>query len=273
VESGDAPPEGRGMSPPILETRGLNRTFGAVTAARDLNVRIGTGEVVGVIGSNGAGKTTFINMVTGYLPPSSGEILFEGRSILGKAPRRIIRMGMARSFQVAQLFPELSVLENLLIALVAAEGPRPSFFRPVFTAARIRQAEALLEEFGVTRYRDAVVSAVPQGARKLIDIAMALIGTPRMLLLDEPTSGVSVEEKFPLMDTVMRAVRHHGVTVLFVEHDMDIVERYVSRLLAFYSGEIIADGPPAQVFADEKVRDLVTGHAHGAARDKKRSQA
>lgn len=244
----------------ILETKGLNRSFGAVTAAKDLNVRIDLGEVVGVIGSNGAGKTTFINMVTGYLPPSSGEILFEGRTILGKAPRQITRMGMARSFQVAQLFPELSVLDNLIAALIAAEGPRPSFLQPTRTAARIAKAQDILEEFGIPHLRDDLVSAVPQGARKLIDIAMALIGNPRMLLLDEPTSGVSVEEKFGLMDTVMAAVRHHGVTVLFVEHDMEIVERYVSRILAFYSGEIIADGPPSQVMADAKVRELVIGH-------------
>jgi len=251
------------MSTAILETRGLNRSFGAVTAARDLNVRIDTGEVVGVIGSNGAGKTTFINMVTGYLPPSSGEILFEGRSIVGHKPRQIIRSGMTRSFQVAQLFPELTVLDNLLIALVAAEGPRPSFFGGLRSRERIRRADEILDEFGVVRYRDAVVRTVPQGARKLVDIAMALIGKPRMLLLDEPTSGVSVEEKFPLMDTVMAAVRQHGVTVLFVEHDMEIVERYVSRVLAFYSGEIISDGQPAAVFADSRVQELVIGHGHG----------
>ncbi|MCK9261050.1 MAG: ABC transporter ATP-binding protein [Azoarcus sp.] len=258
----------------ILETRGLNRSFGAVTAARELNVKIESGEVVGVIGSNGAGKTTFINMVTGYLPPSSGEILFEGKSIVGKSTREIIRNGMTRSFQVAQLFPEMTVLDNLLIALVAAEGPRPSFLGGLRSRSRIARADEILEEFAVQQYRNAIVSAVPQGARKLIDIAMALIGKPRMLLLDEPTSGVSVEEKFPLMDTVMLAVRRHKVTVLFVEHDMEIVERYVSRVLAFYSGEIISDGVPAKVFGDAKVQELVIGHGHGRkTEDKERSAA
>jgi len=249
----------------ILETRDLNRNFGAVVAARQINVRIDKGEVVGVIGANGAGKTTFINMVTGYLPPSDGEILFEGRSILGAEPRAITRLGMARSFQVAQLFPKLSVLDNALVSLVAAEGPRPSFFQRFDTPERIARADAIFDEFGVTRYRDALVSAVPQGARKLIDIAMALVSNPRMLLLDEPTSGVSVEEKFALMDTVMAAVRHHGATVLFVEHDMEIVARYVTRILAFYSGEIIADGPPQVVLADPKVQELVIGHHLPAA--------
>ncbi len=244
----------------ILETRGLTRSFGAVVAAKDLNVRIGQGEIVGVIGANGAGKTTFINMVTGYLPPSGGEILFGGRSVLCCDPREITRRGMARSFQVAQLFPKLSVMENALVALAIADRSRPSFLRPLDTPERCARAVAIFEEFGVARYRDALVSTVPQGARKLIDIAMALVSRPRMLLLDEPTSGVSVEEKFALMDTVMAAVRLHNVTVLFVEHDMEIVARYVTRIMAFYSGEIIADGPPRQVLGDARVQELVIGH-------------
>ncbi len=244
----------------ILETRGLTRTFGAVVAAKDLNVRIDKGEIIGVIGSNGAGKTTFINMVTGYLPPSSGDILFDGHSVLGRQPRDITRLGMARSFQVPQLFPKLTVMENALVSLVAAEGPRPSFFRPLDTPERRERADAIFAEFGVSSYRNAFVNTVPQGARKLVDIAMALVSQPRMLLLDEPTSGVSIEEKFALMDTVMSVVRRHGVTVLFVEHDMEIVARYVTRLMAFYSGEIIADGPPRSVLGDAKVQELVVGH-------------
>lgn len=246
----------------ILETRSLCKEFGAVTAAKDLSIRIEKGEVVGVIGSNGAGKTTFINMVTGYLPPSRGQILFNGRSILGHTPRAITRAGMARSFQVAQLFPALSVLDNLLIALCAAESPRPSVLRPIRSAVRITRAEAILDEFSISDWRDTQVTAVPQGVRKLIDIAMALIGEPQMLLLDEPTSGVSSEEKTSLMDTVMAVVKHHGVTVLFVEHDMDVVRRYVTRILAFYSGEIIADGTPDAVLDNDKVRELVTGQDH-----------
>jgi len=260
------------MTTPILETRDLQRNFGAVIAAKNINVRIDKNEVVGVIGSNGAGKTTFINMVTGYLKPSGGEILFNGKSILGKVPRQITRMGMVRSFQIAQLFPELTVRDNMLIALSAAEGSRPGLFRPMVTPARLERADSILDEFGVTRFRDSKVAAVPQGARKLIDIAMALIGEPSMLLLDEPTSGVAIEEKFPLMDRVMSVVRHHGVTTLFVEHDMEIVERYVTRILAFYSGEVICDGTPAYVLNDDKVRELVIGHGHGSAK-KQRSAA
>jgi len=245
----------------ILETQGLCKEFGAVTAAKDVNVRINKGEVVGVIGSNGAGKTTFINMVTGYLKPSRGEILFNNQSIIGRTPRAITRSGMARSFQVAQLFAQLSVLDNLLIAVAAAERPFPALLVPMRSASRIARADAILVEFGIPQWRDTLVTAVPQGVRKLIDIAMALIGDPQMLLLDEPTSGVSAEEKTALMDTVMRVVAEHQVTVLFVEHDMDVVRRYVSRILAFYSGEVLADGAPEEVLANAQVQEFVTGGA------------
>jgi branched-chain amino acid transport system ATP-binding protein len=166
---------------------------------------------------------------------------------------------------VAQLFPKLTVLENVMVSLVAAEGAQPSFFRPLDTQQRRQRADAIFAEFGVGRYRDALVSTVPQGVRKLVDIAMALVSRPRMLLLDEPTSGVSSEEKFGLMDTVMAVVRQHGVTVLFVEHDMEIVARYVTRIIAFDSGEIIADGPPRSVLGDARVREFVVGNRLDAA--------
>jgi branched-chain amino acid transport system ATP-binding protein len=251
----------------ILETRKLTRTFGAVVAAQAIDVRIAQGEVVGIIGSNGAGKTTFINMITGYLPPSAGDILFDGNSVLGMAPRAITRLGLARSFQVAQLFAQLSVIENLLVALVAARGARPSFVNAFDDpAARVRALE-ILGDFGIAAYADTLVSTVPQGARKLIDIAMAIVSRPRLLLLDEPTSGVSAEEKFGLMDTIMGVVRRHGVTVLFIEHDMEVVVRYVTRVLAFYAGEIIADGSPRQVLMDERVLDLVIGRPAASRRD------
>ena len=243
----------------VLETRGLTRTFGSIVAAKNINVRIDKGEIVGVIGSNGAGKTTFINMVTGYLPPSSGEILFNDQSILGREPRDNTRHGISRSFQVAQLFPQLTMLDNMLIALLAAETSGRPLLRTLRTRERCVRAEAVLASFGVEHYRDTLTSEIPQGARKLIDIAMALASKPQLLLLDEPTSGVSTEEKFPLMDTVMAEVKKHGVTVLFVEHDLQIIARYVTRIIAFYSGEILADGLPDEVLANHKVQQLVVG--------------
>ncbi len=244
----------------LLETRALARHFGAVTAATDINVSISAGEIVGVIGSNGAGKTTFINMVTGYLKPSSGDILFKGESIAGKAPRQVMRTGICRSFQVAQLFPELSVLDNVLIAYGMVKQPSLSLFKPLATAANIQQAEALLDEYGIAQYLPEKVLTLPQGVRKLVDIALAMLGEPAVLLLDEPTSGVAIDDKFELMDTVMRAVRRCGAAVLFVEHDMDVITRYSTRLMAFYEGRVLADGPTTEVMNNEQVKEFVTGH-------------
>lgn len=148
----------------ILKTEGLSRYFGAVVAADDINVTITDGEIVGVIGSNGAGKTTFINMVTGYLPPSSGVINFDGQPIRNLGPRKLMRRGLARSFQVPQLFLELSVLDNLAITLSAAEGRQLNMTRPVRTPERISAADEILEQMNITQYRDGMVTAMPQGA-------------------------------------------------------------------------------------------------------------
>jgi len=244
----------------ILETRGLRKAFGAVVAANDLSVAIAPDTVVGLIGGNGAGKTTFLNLVTGYLRPSAGTVLFEGKDVTGLAPRRITRLGICRSFQIPQVFDSLTAYQNLLVGLGIVKLGRRAF---VGSALGDQPPEAVAEEmlqrFRLGEWRDAPASALPEGVRKLLDIAMALAVKPRILLLDEPTSGVSADEKFALMDLVLGAIRADRVTVLFVEHDMDIVRRYTERILAFYDGRIIADGAPAQVLADAEVRRYVTG--------------
>jgi branched-chain amino acid transport system ATP-binding protein len=243
----------------ILEARGLNKHFGAVTAAADINVNIEQDQVVGLIGSNGAGKTTFINMVTGYLKPSSGSIHYEGRDITSLSPRNITQLGICRSFQIPQLFNTLSVVENVQVgAGIAARNARAK----VTGIDESRQVENLMERFRLGDYRHQSAGLLPEGVRKLLDIAMAVAGRPKVLLLDEPTSGVSADEKFRLMDMVMGALKTEGVTVLFVEHDMEIVERYTQRVLAFYEGRIIADGEPAKVLDDSEVRKYVTGQTH-----------
>jgi branched-chain amino acid transport system ATP-binding protein len=243
----------------ILEARNLNKSFGAVTAAADINVRIEQDSVVGLIGSNGAGKTTFINMVTGYLAPSSGQILYRGRDITGMQSRTITQLGICRSFQIPQLFNTLSVHENLRIGVgIAARSMRPRGASSD-RAGEQAKAEQLLDRFNLSGYRTQPAGLLPEGVRKLLDIAMAVAGGPRVLLLDEPTSGVSAEEKFRLMDMVMGALQAEGVTVLFVEHDMDIVSRYTHRVLAFYEGRIIADDDPVAVLKDAEVRRYVIG--------------
>jgi branched-chain amino acid transport system ATP-binding protein len=243
----------------ILEARNLNKSFGAVTAAADINARIEQDSIVGLIGSNGAGKTTFINMVTGYLTPTSGQILYQDRDITGMPPREITRLGICRSFQIPQLFNTLAVGENLMVGVgIAARSSRAAHGQER-GAEQSTLVEQLIERFNLGGYRTQAAGLLPEGVRKLLDIAMAVAGRPRVLLLDEPTSGVSADEKFRLMDMVMGALKTAGVTVLFVEHDMDIVSRYTHRILAFYEGRIIADGDPQTVLRDAEVRRYVIG--------------
>lgn len=232
----------------VLVAENVNKTFGAVVAAADINVKIERDSVVSLIGANGAGKTTFLNMITGYLQPSSGHIRFEGKELTGLTSRAITRLGISRSFQIPQLMSSLSVRDNLRVA------------ESIAGALQVEQAAGrLLEQFGLASYAERAAALLPEGVRKLLDVAMALVARPRVLLLDEPTSGVAADEKFGIMDLVMGAVRGAGVTVLFVEHDMDIVARYSQRVIAFYDGRIIGDGDPAAVLASDDVRKFVIG--------------
>ena len=245
-------------APVLLRATGVGKRFGAVVAAADITIAIPVGQRVSLIGSNGAGKTTFVNMITGYLKPDEGSISLGERDITALSPRAITRLGVARSFQIPQLCAELTVLDNMLVA-TACHGNRLSFWQAARTPGAVARADDLLARFKLAEHRDRRVAELPGGVRKLLDIAMALTGAPKLLLLDEPTSGVSAEEKFPMMDIVMTALGQHAMTVLFVEHDMDIVERYADRVVAFYSGRIIADDVPAVALAADDVRRYVTG--------------
>jgi branched-chain amino acid transport system ATP-binding protein len=253
--------------PCLLEAKGLTRTFGAVVAAAEIDVEIAPDSVVGLIGGNGAGKTTFINLVTGYLKPTSGTIHFEGRDITSLAPRQVTRLGICRSFQIPQVFGTLTAYENLLVGTGIARRAGPGASGPGASGPEGAEAaaETMLARFRLAAYRDSPAGVLPEGVRKLLDIAMALVVKPKVLLLDEPTSGVSAEEKFAIMDLVMQVVRSAGVTVLFVEHDMEIVRRYAQRILAFSEGRVIADGLPEAVLGDAEVRRLVVGDAAAEA--------
>jgi len=255
-------------SQPMLEAKGLTKSFGAVTAAKDINVAVQEGEIVGVIGSNGAGKTTFINMVTGYLKPTAGTIIFRGNDITGLRPRQVVRTGVCRSFQVSQLFRELTVIEHMLIAIGMLRLRRLSWLTPLHSQQHDRHAREMLARYTIEQHAGAVVSTLPQGVRKLLDIAMATVAEPALLLLDEPTSGVAIEEKFALMQTVMAQIGSSRAACLFVEHDMEIVERYAQRVIAFYEGRVLADGPVQAVLANDEVRKYVIGSEIHREREK-----
>lgn len=243
----------------ILETDNLSIQFGGVVGVADICVAVNKGEVIGVIGANGAGKTTFVNLVTGYLRPSSGAIYYMGRDVTNLTPREITDLGIRRSFQIPQLFDEMTSLENMLTAQsVAPKVPR-SYWLPLQRSDTLDSAMARLELFGISDMSHRQVSLLPQGVRKILDIAMATVGEPQLVMLDEPTSGVSAEEKFEILDIVMEAFARQEVTVLFIEHDMELVERYASRVLAFYNGLVIADADTRQALADPRVREYVVG--------------
>ncbi|MBR1120096.1 ABC transporter ATP-binding protein [Bradyrhizobium lablabi] len=244
---------------PVLSVRGLDKRFGAVVAADALTLDIPVGQKVSLIGANGAGKTTFVNMVTGYLAPDKGSIALDGLDIGGRSPRNVAKLGISRSFQIPQLFIELTAAENLTVAISGAGTRALSFQSPAGAQERHDKAVELLRRFGLADLADRPISELAGGVRKLIDISMALVRRPKLLLLDEPTSGVSAEEKFATMDRVIHAVAPDASTVVFVEHDMEIVNRYADRVVAFYQGRILADGEPAHVLKDKEVRRYVTG--------------
>ena len=244
---------------PVLSVRGLDKRFGAVVAADALTLDIPAGQKVSLIGANGAGKTTFVNMVTGYLKPDKGSMSLDGLDIGGRSPRNVARLGISRSFQIPQLFIELTAAENLTVAIFGAGSAALSFHSPAGAQQRHDKAVELLLRLGLADLADRPISELAGGVRKLIDIAMALVRQPKLLLLDEPTSGVSAEEKFATMDRVIHAVASDAATIVFVEHDMEIVSRYADRVVAFYQGRILADGEPAHVLRDREVRRYVTG--------------
>ena len=250
------------MSTPALKVTDLCKSFAGVVAAKDINVEAAEGEVIGIIGANGAGKTVFVNMITGYLKPTSGRIEYQGKDITGIEPRDATHVGVCRSFQVSQVFMTMTVEENLLIALSIAHEDGGAMLRSPNRPELVAECEAVMKQYQILEHRAAVASTLSQGVRKLLDIAMAVVSNPKVLLLDEPTSGVSVEEKFGIMDIVIEALKEAGTTVLFVEHDMEIVERYVDRVLAFYQGEVICDAPPADALKDPKVIEYVIGGDH-----------
>lgn len=246
------------MAATLLSTSNLNLAFGAVVVADNINFELTDGERLAVIGQNGAGKTTFINICTGLVRPNSGTVRFGGEVVTNLAPRLIARRGLVRSFQLPQLFLEHTARDCVRIAL-AGKAHKLGLWRPLQCSVLSASVEHVLELVGLRDRADELCESLPEGQRKLLDIAMALALEPRLLILDEPTSGVSTEEKHSLMQTIMAALDEQKISTIFVEHDVDIVERYATRVAAWISGRIAADGPPSHVLNDPQIRKNVLG--------------
>ena len=245
----------------LLEVKNLNKSFGSVTAAKNINFKMNENDIIGVIGSNGAGKTTFCNIITGYLKADSGEILYQGREITNFNVQEIKNIGIHRSFQIPQVFESLGVLENIIITELVAKNKQNELFEDAYSKKNYQNAIKLLEKFSfdVDKFKDKTVKGLPQGARKVLDILIAIIGKPKVILLDEPTSGISTDEKNIIMKNILKAIKEFNISVLFIEHDMEIVEKFSERVVAFYNGEIIADDKPSKVFNQNNVKKFIIG--------------
>jgi len=242
----------------LLEARDVAIRFGGVVAAEDVNIAIEAGRNLAIIGPNGAGKTTFLNICTGYLTPAKGQILLDGEDVTGLEPRHLVRRGVARAFQIPQLFVEHTILENLLMAGAAAARR----WAPLTPMRQIPERERMMHLLELVRcadIADRLVSELPEGQRKLIDVAIALALKPRLLFMDEPTSGVASSEKFEVLDIIARALTEAEVTAVFVEHDMGIVDRFADEVAVWNRGKVLFRGPPDEVLNHPEVIRDVTG--------------
>ncbi|WP_255150424.1 ABC transporter ATP-binding protein [Halorarius halobius] len=247
---------------PLLETEGLVKQFGGVTATDDVNVTIEEDERVSLIGPNGAGKSTFINLVTRRLEPTSGDIRFDGDSILGLDPHEVVQRGVSKSFQTASIFPELSVLDNARIASLAAEHGkfRFNFLSRLDSYPEVDElARTTLSDVGLWGQRDVPAEDLPYGDKRRLEIGIALAAEPDLLLMDEPTAGMSPEETQATVDLIEEVKEGRDLTYLLVEHDMEIVFSISDRIIVLNRGEVIAEGPPAEIREDESVQDAYLG--------------
>ena len=245
----------------ILEARELTKFYGDFCALAGVSLAVDEGECVSIIGPNGAGKSTLINVLTGALRPTSGRVRFKERDVHGMGPVALTRLGMARTFQLVHVFPELTVLETLQAAVISRLGRGARLFAALARDGEVREgALEVAELFGLGDKRHVVARHLPQGDKKLLDVASAFALRPEVILLDEPTSGVSTADKAAVMETLVAASRRIGLrAIILVEHDMDIVFGYSDRIIALHQGKVLADAPPARIKADAHVVDTVIG--------------
>jgi len=248
------------MAEALLDIAGLRKAFGGVQALSRVDLAVREGDVHALIGPNGAGKSTFFNLLTGLFPPDAGRIVFERREITALPPHRICRLGIARSFQRASIFPGLSAFENIHVAALARAG---ASFRLHVRAKGLAagEAEELLATVGLGDRAGLPADSLSHGDRKRLELGIALANRPRLLLLDEPTAGMSPEETKGTMALVQRLARERGITILFTEHDMSVVFGIARRVTVLHQGQIIADGSAEAIRENEQVQRVYLGEA------------
>lgn len=253
----------------LLSADGLTKRFGGVLAAKDVSFALEAGEMLAIIGPNGAGKSTTFNMVGGQLRPDAGRVTLAGQDITGIPPREVCRMGVGRTFQVAQTFLSFTVLGNVQMALIAHHG-QTRMLLPDAMAMHREEALALLARVGMAEQAGRPIGELAYGDVKRVELAIALAAAPRLLLMDEPTAGMAPAERSALMGLVAGIARGQRIGVLFTEHDMDAVFAHADRILVLVRGEIIARGTPEQVRADPEVQRVYLGHSGTRAAERAR---
>ena len=246
----------------LLQTIDLKRYFGETRAVDNVSLTIEEGEFVSLVGPNGAGKTSLCNVVSAYLRPESGKIIFRGQDVTNTSVTERVKLGIARSFQLVNLFDDLTAFDNVALAIFSRQGKTRNLAALAHLDAEVNQeADTVLAQFGLAAKRNVTARGLAQGERKLLDVALAYALRPKLLFLDEPTSGVSTRDKAHVMDTIASVVRAEGITAVVVEHDMDVVFKYSDRIVVMHQGAILAQGPPDAIRTNEQVAMILLGSA------------
>ena len=247
----------------ILETEKLMKSFGGLTAVYDISLQIQEGELASIIGPNGAGKTTLFNLITGHLPADAGKVTFKGKDITKLPPHTISRMGIGRSFQRLNIFPRLSVFENVQVAIFSAQRQSRNLFSRASKLAQ-KETEAILDSVGLLEKKDMKGGLLAHGDQKRLEMGIALAVEPSLLLLDEPTQGMSPRESGELTRLIQKLVRERGLTLIFVEHDMNVVFGISNNIKVMHQGKIIFQGTPDEVRNNEEVQRIYLGEEKDA---------
>ena len=242
----------------MLEVKGLHKSFGGFSAVNGANLEVAKGEIVAVIGPNGAGKTTLFSLITGTLSPDGGQVIFKGEDITGLPAHRTCKKGITRSFQVVNIFSRLTVFENVRIAVLSQQGKTFNLFTPS-KSLLTRETAEILESVGLISKKDNVCGALSHGEQKVLEIAIALGGKPELLILDEPTAGMSPEETGRCIDLIKQLRNNMGLTILFCEHDMEIVFGIANRIMVMVRGATIVQGACDEVRCNQAVQDAYLG--------------
>ena len=252
------------MNGPVLAVDGLVKSFGGVHAVRGVTFRVSPGELVALIGPNGAGKTTCFNCINGQLRPDAGRVMLAGSDITGRTPREIALAGVGRTFQVAATFASMTVRENVEVGLLSHAGHGEALFGRM-DGARSTQADVLLRRTGIEALAERHCATLPYGDTKRVELALALAGNPKLLLMDEPTAGMAARDRSALMATAVELARRDRVAVLFTEHDMDVVFGHADRVIVLDRGRVIAEGAPDAIRANPDVQAVYLGTPAGTA--------